>query len=251
MEKQINSNVLYSEQFQRSNNYDPKWVFDNEMGPNPLWLTEILAQPFGLEPGMRVLDLGCGKGLSSVFLAREFGVQVYAVDLWENADGKWEQAKKNNVEHLIIPIHADAHKLPFARGFFDAILCIDSYIYFGQDDMYLENILNFLRPGGKIGMIVPGYMRDVSKGVPDYLIKFLGNELWTWQTLSWWKNLWEKNGLVSINLADNVKNGFEFWLRWEEIKNSLGINRHPDEIDIFKKDKGEYMGFIRMVATKN
>ena len=36
----------------------------------------------GLEPGMRVLDLGCGKGLSSIFLAKEFGVQVWAADLW-------------------------------------------------------------------------------------------------------------------------------------------------------------------------
>jgi cyclopropane fatty-acyl-phospholipid synthase-like methyltransferase len=31
---------------------------------------------------MRVLDLGCGRALSSIFLRREFGVQVWATDLW-------------------------------------------------------------------------------------------------------------------------------------------------------------------------
>jgi cyclopropane fatty-acyl-phospholipid synthase-like methyltransferase len=34
-----------------------------------------------LQPGMRVLDLGCGRALSSIFLHREFGLQVWAADL--------------------------------------------------------------------------------------------------------------------------------------------------------------------------
>jgi cyclopropane fatty-acyl-phospholipid synthase-like methyltransferase len=43
-----------------------------------LWLTEWLAEALDLRPGMRVLDLGCGRAMSSVFLRREFGVQVWA-----------------------------------------------------------------------------------------------------------------------------------------------------------------------------
>ena len=243
-------NILHSERFPRSNKYDPMWIFNHEMGPNPLWLTEFLTQAFDLKSGMRVLDLGCGKGITSVFLAREFGVQVFAVDLWENADGKFKSAKENGVDDLIIPIHADARKLPFAKEFFDAILCVDSYIYYGVDESYLENITQFLKPGGKIGMVVPGYMKDVSDGMPDYLVKFLGDELWTWQNLSWWKNLWEQNDSISINVADTLQDGCALWLRWEEALNSVGKNRHPDEIEIFKQDKGDYMGFIRLVATK-
>jgi cyclopropane fatty-acyl-phospholipid synthase-like methyltransferase len=34
---------------------------------------------------MRVLDLGCGRAATSIFLRREFGVQVWATDLWTNA----------------------------------------------------------------------------------------------------------------------------------------------------------------------
>lgn len=37
-----------------------------------------------------------------------------------------------------LPIHADARSLPFAAEFFDAIVCIDSFLYYGTDDLYLS-----------------------------------------------------------------------------------------------------------------
>ncbi|MCL2008185.1 MAG: class I SAM-dependent methyltransferase [Treponema sp.] len=250
MNNRIKPDVLHSEQFPRSNEYDPTWIFDNEMGPHPLWLAEYLTLAFDLKPGMRVLDLACGKGMTSVFLAREFVVQVYAVDLWDDPEEKWKNAKAFGVEHLICPIQADAKNLPFAQGFFDAIICINSFMYFGLDDAYLENILKFLRPGGQLGMIVTGFMKDVTNGVPEYLQRFLGDELWTWQTLPWYRNLWEKTGLVSINAADTLPNGCELWLRYDKALFESGKSRWSDESHYFLTDKGEYMGFIRLVATK-
>jgi len=59
--------------------YDPDWVIDGQMGPNALWLAEWLSTALDLQPGMRVLDLGCGKAMTSVFWAREFDLRVYAV----------------------------------------------------------------------------------------------------------------------------------------------------------------------------
>ncbi|HLS41464.1 MAG TPA: hypothetical protein VK038_11955 [Ornithinicoccus sp.] len=43
------------------------------MGPHPLWQLEDLLPDLALRPGDRVLDLGCGRGATSVFLARECG----------------------------------------------------------------------------------------------------------------------------------------------------------------------------------
>ncbi len=73
---------LTKDDFPRSNKYDAKWLVDLDMGPHPLWLLEDLANDLDLRPGMRVLDLGSGLGATSVFLAKEYGVQVVAVDLW-------------------------------------------------------------------------------------------------------------------------------------------------------------------------
>ncbi len=69
-------------QFTRSSKYDPEWFMENQMGPNVLCLTEALCEVMDLKPGMRVLDMGCGKAMSSIFLAKEYGVQVWATDLW-------------------------------------------------------------------------------------------------------------------------------------------------------------------------
>ena len=64
---------LFRPDFPRSSAYDPHWLMDNAMGPHALWLAEWLSQRLELTPGMQVLDLGCGKALTSIFLAKEFG----------------------------------------------------------------------------------------------------------------------------------------------------------------------------------
>jgi cyclopropane fatty-acyl-phospholipid synthase-like methyltransferase len=51
------------------------------MGPNSMKIIEELSESLKLEKGMRVLDLGCGKGLTSIFLAKEYDVTVFATDL--------------------------------------------------------------------------------------------------------------------------------------------------------------------------
>lgn len=76
----------------RSAKCDPDWMLDNQMGPNAIWLMEWLCEALELTPGMRVLDLACGKAMRSIFLAREFGVQVGASDLWISPDSNWRRA---------------------------------------------------------------------------------------------------------------------------------------------------------------
>lgn len=124
--------------------WDPAWQFENMMGTNPLWLTEALMQHVPLTAGMRVLDLGCGKGASSMFLAKEFGLQVWTVDLWMSPDDTWQHAKSLDFDHLVYPIHT----LPFAAGFFDAVVCVDAWHLFGLGEGFVSRIANYVRDGG-------------------------------------------------------------------------------------------------------
>ncbi|MGA2132617.1 MAG: methyltransferase domain-containing protein [Bryobacteraceae bacterium] len=94
-------------------------------------MTEWLAAALDLRPGMRVLDLGCGRAASSIFLRREFGVQVWVAD-------NSQRIRDAGVADGVFPIHADARSLPFATDFFDAIVCIDSIPHCGTDDLYLS-----------------------------------------------------------------------------------------------------------------
>src|SRR6476619_1434526 len=144
---------LVSSEFPLSSSYNPEWIIAGVSGgANPLWLTEWLAGAMDLRPGMRVLDLGCGRAMSSVFLRREFGVQVWATDLWFSASENLQRIRDAGVEDGVFPIHADARSLPFAAEFFDAIVCVDSYIYFGTDDLYLNYLARFVKPGGPVGI---------------------------------------------------------------------------------------------------
>src|SRR5262245_13397475 len=144
---------LLSQRFPRASTYHPDWILAGVSGgANPLWMTEWLAETLELKPGMRVLDLGCGRALSSVFLHREFGVQVWATDLWLSAAENLQRIRDTGVEGGVFPIHADARSLPFAPEFFDAIVSIDSYFYYGTDDHYLNYLARFVKPGGQIGI---------------------------------------------------------------------------------------------------
>ena len=71
-------NLFTSTNFPRSSRHHPEWILASVSGAaNSLWLTEWLASAMDLKPGMRLLDLGCGRAASSIFLRREFGVQVW------------------------------------------------------------------------------------------------------------------------------------------------------------------------------
>src|ERR1700682_669645 len=86
MIRMVSDERLLSERFPRASPYHPEWVLANaSSGANVLWLTEWLTTAMKLQPGMRVLDLGCGRASSSIFLHREFGAQVWATDLWFSA----------------------------------------------------------------------------------------------------------------------------------------------------------------------
>src|SRR6266545_7199887 len=121
-----------SHRFPRSSKYHPEWIIASVSGgANSLWLTEWLAAALDLRPGMRVLDLGCGRASSSIFLRREFGVQVWAIDLWCDVSENAQRIRDAGVEDGVFPVHADARSLPFGVDFFAAIVCIDSFIYYG------------------------------------------------------------------------------------------------------------------------
>src|SRR5215216_5386217 len=161
---------LVTERFPRASQYHPEWVLANASGgANSLWLTEWLASALDLRPGMRVLDLGCGRASSSIFLRREFGVQVWATDLWFSATENIQRIRDAGVEDGVFPIHADARSLPFAAGFFDAVVSIDSFFYYGTDDLYLSYLARFVKPGGSVGIAGAGLLHEMDDGIPPHL----------------------------------------------------------------------------------
>jgi SAM-dependent methyltransferase len=236
--------LLKNERFPRSAKYDPEWVLKGWMGPNVLWLTEWLAEKMEFRPGMRVLDMGCGKALSSVFLAKEYGVQVWANDLWMSATENWQRIREAGLESRVFPVHAEAHALPYAEEFFDAIVSLDSYQYYGTDDLYLSYFHKFLKPGGQIGIVVPGLTQDFTTP-PEHLTKPR-----CFHTAAWWERHWSKLSFMENVAAELDPDGVKDWIQYEKACDEAGTLMFPSEAPTLEEDGGRYLALIRVTGRR-
>ena len=98
------------------NDYTNYMSSETLMGPNSARVLEELFKkyPLQLEKDDTVLDLGCGKGLTSLVIAKETGAKVYANDLWISAEENAGRFEDWGVGEQITPVCEDAADLCFA-----------------------------------------------------------------------------------------------------------------------------------------
>ncbi len=230
-------------QFPKSASYDLDWLKSGSFGANPLWLTEWLSEVVDFAPGQRVLDIGCGRAKSSIFLAREFDVNVWAVDYWVNPADNAVRIERFGLQDKITSLRSDVRNLKFQNGFFDAIIGIDCFQYFATDDLFLPYIMRYLKPQGTIAFSSAATMQEVKFPIPEHLQKLWGSDCWGLHTNAWWKKHWERTGLLGNFYSDAMDDGWKVWLQWAEICNC-------DEwyLETLKRDQGNYLGYIRLVG---
>ena len=239
---------LACERFPRSSKYHPDWMIASaSSGANTLWLTEYLTESLDLRTGMRVLDLGCGRAASSIFLRREFGVQVWAADLWFNPSENIRRIRDAGVEDGVFPLRVDARSLPFADEFFDSVVGIDSFMFFGTDDLFLNHLARFVKPHGQIGIASAGLTREFDGPPPKHLRAWWTNDMaWCLHSADWWRRHWERTGIVEIERADTMPDGWQRWLEWQR-------TIAPDnavEINAVEADGGRNLGYFRVVGRR-
>jgi cyclopropane fatty-acyl-phospholipid synthase-like methyltransferase len=243
----ISDDSFISRRFPLSAKYNSEWVLAGvSSAANSLWLSEWLASAMDLRPGMRILDLGCGRAVSSIFLRREFGVQVWATDLWFSVSENLQRIRDAGVEDGVFPIHADARSLPFATGFFDAVVCIDSFSYFGTDDLYLNYLARFVKPGSQVGIAGAGLMREIETTIPEHLREWWTPDLWCLHSASWWRRHWDRTGIMDVELGDTMDDGWQLWLDWHKV---IAPDNHA-EIRALEADQGSYLGYVRLVGRR-
>lgn len=233
--------LLYDPQYPLSAKYDPEWIYENKMGCQCLWLAESLSQLMELKPGMRVLDLGCGKALTSIFLAKEFGVTVFATDLWVGATDNWNRIRNAGAEHLVYPVHAEVHQLPYAEDFFDAVVCINSFQFYGNSEFFLgEYLAPLLREGGQFGLAFFGPDMEFDGRVPTHMEANFWPEFYYFHSLDWMRRHFEQTRLFSVEAGDDLNgDGRRVAAQWAQIM-------EKPEMD----DRG-VMRWNRMVARRN
>ena len=194
---------------ERSQKYDRSFVRRCMAGPNALYLTEELTDSMSLAPGMAVLDLGCGRALSSVFLAREYGVTVYAVDKNEDAE-TCNMLRDVGCDKSVYPIRADAASLPIPAGIIDSLVCVNAYHNFGMEAGFFEAKLKpLLKPGAQVGLVLCGRRAECVK--PDDM-----NENPVFWSAAEWRRWFESEGL-GIDVCEELESTERAWKEWMTI----------------------------------
>jgi SAM-dependent methyltransferase len=146
-------------------------------------------------PGSRVLDVGCGHGITSYALA-DHGCSLVSVDISQNMLNVLEQNKNGRD---IETRQGDAYHLPNRGELFDAIVARHFLAHFHDWPVIIKEMERCLKPGGHI--VIHFSSRENTE-----LGELLGDKDCEWSTHSDPKNL---NGAPGMFSADSTKTQFE------------------------------------------
>ena len=233
----------------RSEKYNTPELQKKIMGPNPVKLEEELLLRHKIPSGSVVCDLGSGQGLTSVFLAREYGFTVYAADLWSDpAENRRFFDSMGLDRERIIPVKADAQALPFEREQFDAVVCVDSYNYFGRDPEYLDSrLLPFVKSGGYIYIAVPGMKKELHGDLPEVLLlSWTPEQLDYIHDISYWTDIVSQCRGAEIVSISEMESNKEVWADWLKQDNEYAVGDRKT----MEAGGGKYLNFISIILRK-
>ncbi len=205
------------------------------MGPNSIRILEELFDKYHLHltSDDRILDLGCGKGLTSLVIAKETGARVYANDLWISAEENEKRFNKWGVGGQLIPVCEDANHLHFEEKNFSALVSIDSYHYFaGRKGFFGEKILPFIKDGGVVLIGVPGLKDAYTDRAEELLSDWLGDEAYMFKSPKTWKELIGNDDRIESVTTWEMDCFSKAWSEWLAVDNKFaqGDKQHFETI---------------------
>lgn len=235
--------------YPKSEKYNTPALQAKIMGPNPVKLEEELLLHHQIPAGAVVCDLGSGQGLTSVFLAQEYGFTVYASDLWSDpAENQAFFDRMNIPAGKIIPVKADAENLPYEKEFFDAVVSTDSYNYFGRNPDYLdEKLLPFVKGGGLVYIAIPGMKKDCHDCLPpELLLSWTPEQLDYMHDVAYWSKTVGACKTAEVLTVEEMESNDEVWADWLKQENEYAVGDRKS----MEAGGGKYLNFIKIVLKK-
>lgn len=208
-----------------------------------------------------LLDIGCGPGMQTVFLAKNINGKVTALDFYEIFLNQLrESIKKENLEDKIFVLNKSMFEMDFPDECFDVIWS-EGAIYIYGFEKALKDWKRFIKPNG---YLVCSHISWFKKNPPEEIVDY-------------WKSMYEDIRQIEINLATAKECGYEivnyfnlpdeswwndyyapllgrlpkFKLKYVDNKTAKKvINEIEIEIEMFKK-YSEYYGYVFYILKKN
>jgi SAM-dependent methyltransferase len=224
-------------QYPELDSYTRDEMYEDFFGGGGLYLAARMARTMHLRTGDTVLDLGCGKGPTAVFLAKHFGVNVIAVDLWTSATYLDQKFTALGLRDRIEPYQLDVTKeLPFDEDYFNAVFCMNSFNFYGGNVEFLRHLLKHVKVGGQlcIGSEVltdefteeqiknPPLVYAFTLPPPNENVNVFEGDFIKQHTPNWWRNLFENSGLLQVEYCSELEDAdvlYEELVRYEHQRN--------------------------------
>jgi cyclopropane fatty-acyl-phospholipid synthase-like methyltransferase len=241
------SNTFLSKFVADGNNFS--LLQETMWGPNAIRQAEELASYFSIIREMRILDLGCGLGLSSLYLAQEYGAKVFATDLYADPTENHERFQSLGIADKIVPMIIDASQpLPFAKRYFDVIFSVGSYNMFGDNEEALPKLIPYVKNGGYIAVSLPGLKQEFGKYVPPEMQRFwdVPEVARSVRGIEWWKELWScSEGIEIVNISEQACHD----IAWKEYLASIDpCGEDKWDLDMMAAEDGKYFNTIQLIA---
>ncbi len=216
-------------------------MYHDFFGGGGLYLVARMLRDLELQPGQIVLDLGCGKGESSVFMAKHYPVQVKALDLWTSAEFLTQKFAERGVSAQTSAVQMDAtHPLPYVENEFDAIFCMNSFSFYGAEAGFLAHLLKHLKPGGRLCIgseVLSAEFTAEQLANPPYVYAFklppphqdwdvFNGDFIKQHSPAWWRDFFEASGLMDVEACYELDDA-------EAIYQELIRYDHENNIDPF------------------
>lgn len=224
-------------QYPELNGYTRDQMYEDFFGGGGLYLATRMVRTLHLRTGDIVLDLGCGKGPTAVFLAKHFGVNVIALDRWTSATSLDQRFTARGYRNRIVPLQMDVTKeLPFAEDYFDAVFCMNSFNFYGGNVEFLRHLLKHLKVGGQLcigsEVLTHEFTEEQLKNPPPVYaftlpppneeVNVFEGDFIKQHTPNWWRQLFENSGLLQVEYCKELEDAdmlYEELVRYEHEHN--------------------------------
>jgi SAM-dependent methyltransferase len=131
--------------------------------------TQALIDACHIDRETYVLDVGCGVGATTCYLAKKYGCRVVGVDLRESMIARSnERAQREGLGGVVAFRVADAQHLPFEDETFDVVLSESVATFIEDKRRVIGEYARVARPGGYVGLNEEFWIQPPPDGMVEY-----------------------------------------------------------------------------------